>query len=132
MFIEYLDYDNYTEFVADDRSVAVNEGDTQTALTLTVERVGGAVGVVQVVWNLTRSNGKFSQLRNNNSTSINSKYSIFPSHHSTSVGGDPSDDILPNSGSLQFITNARQQTITLTILPDNLPEVDEVRLAIIV
>ena len=77
MFIKYLEYDNYTEFVADDRRVAVDEGDTQTALSLTVERVGGAVGVVQVVWNLTRSNGKLSQLRNNNSTSINSKYSIF-------------------------------------------------------
>lgn len=40
--------------------------------------------------------------------------------------GDPSDDILPTAGSLQFITNNRQQTITLTILPDDLPEVDEV------
>lgn len=45
------------EFAADDRSVEVNEGSTQTALSLTVERVGGAVGVVQVMWNLTRSNG---------------------------------------------------------------------------
>ena len=35
----------------------VNEGDTQSTLTLTVERVGGAVGVVQVQWNLTTSNG---------------------------------------------------------------------------
>lgn len=47
-------------------------------------------------------------------------------------GGDPSDDILPTAGSLQFITNNRQQTITLTILPDDLPEVDEVYHLIVV
>lgn len=46
-----------TEFAAADRNVEVNEGDTQTTLTLTVERVGGAVGVVQVLWTLTRSDG---------------------------------------------------------------------------
>lgn len=45
------------EFAADDRSVEVNEGDSQSILTLTVERVGGAVGVVQVQWNLTTSSG---------------------------------------------------------------------------
>ena len=45
---------------------------------------------------------------------------------SLSTGGDPSADIRPTSGSLQFITNARRQTISLTILPDDLPEVDEV------
>ena len=45
------------EFAADDRDVEVNEGDEQSALTLTVERVGGAVGVVQVQWNLTTSSG---------------------------------------------------------------------------
>ena len=43
-----------------------------------------------------------------------------------SLGGDPSADIRPTSGSLQFITNARRQTISLTILPDDLPEIDEV------
>ena len=41
-------------------------------------------------------------------------------------GGDPSADIRPTFGSLQFITNARRQTISLTVLPDDLPEVDEV------
>ena len=45
------------EFAADDRNVEVNEGDSQSTLTLTVERVGGAVGVVQVQWNLTTSSG---------------------------------------------------------------------------
>ena len=45
------------EFAADDRNVQVNEGDSQSTLTLTVERVGGAVGVVQVQWNLTTSSG---------------------------------------------------------------------------
>ena len=45
------------EFAADDRNVEVNEGDSQSSLTLTVERVGGAVGVVQVQWNLTTSSG---------------------------------------------------------------------------
>ena len=47
----------YAEFAADDRSVEVNEGDSQSTLILTVERVGGAVGVVQVQWNLTTSRG---------------------------------------------------------------------------
>ena len=47
----------FAEFAADDRSVEVNEGDMQSTLTLTVERVGGAVGVVQVQWNLTTSSG---------------------------------------------------------------------------
>ena len=46
------------EFVANDRNVEVNEGDSQSSLILTVERVGGAVGVVQVQWNLTTSSGK--------------------------------------------------------------------------
>ena len=47
----------FAEFATDDRNVEVNEGDSQSSLTLTVERVGGAVGVVQVQWNLTTSNG---------------------------------------------------------------------------
>ena len=53
--------------------------------------------------------------------------SLLLQYHSLfSLGGDPSADIRPTSGSLQFITNARRQTISLTILPDDFPEVDEV------
>ena len=121
------------EFVADDRSVDVNEGDTQSMLTLTVERVGGAVGVVQVLWTLTRSDGTcmfyVKELLNSEFLLLTHPHPYIHTHthtHTHTVGGDPSADILPVSGSLQFITNARRQTISLTILPDDLPEVDEV------
>ena len=148
---------HHVEFIADDRSVDVNEGSTQTPLTLTVERVGGAVGVVQVMWTLTRIDGmpyweiRASVLGNTYPYTLYpllyiqciyllpSVYIFIHSFPSSSLpflsllllflpsqGGDPSEDILPTSGSLQFITNARQQTITLTVLPDDLPEVDEV------
>lgn len=108
------------EFAADDRNVEVNEGDSQSSLTLTVERVGGAVGVVQVQWNLTTSSGM--SLKNLPCFPLLSLFYLsilYP-------GGDPSADIRPTFGSLQFITNARRQTISLTVLPDDLPEVDEV------
>ena len=168
---------HHVEFITDDRSVDVNEGSTQTPLTLTVERVGGAVGVVQVMWTLTRIDGMpywkicASVLGNAYPYTLYPllyilciisflPFYIFihfilpslPSYPSLllssplpsillspslpslpllllflpSQGGDPSEDILPTSGSLQFITNGRQQTITLTVLPDDLPEVDEV------
>ena len=99
----------------------VNEGDSQSTLTLTVERVGGAVGVVQVQWNLTTSSGMFLKKFH-----LASLYYLSLFYLSIYPGGDPSADIRPTSGSLQFITNARRQTISLTVLPDDLPEVDEV------
>lgn len=40
--------------------------------------------------------------------------------------GDPSADILPVSGFLQFITEATEQSFVLSVLPDTLPELDEV------
>ena len=100
----------------------VNEGDSQSTLTLTVERVGGAVGVVQVQWNLTTSSGMFCFFL----IHLASLYYLSLFYLSIYPGGDPSADIRPTSGSLQFITNARRQTISLTVLPDDLPEVDEV------
>ena len=42
-------------------------------------------------------------------------------------GDDPSQDIVPVSGSLQFISNVRQQEITLTVNADDIPEVTEVQ-----
>jgi len=41
------------------------------------------------------------------------------------------EDILPISGSVQFITGMRERTITLEIQPDNLPEDDEVNYTVI-
>ena len=41
-------------------------------------------------------------------------------------GSPVSSDVLPVSGTLQFVTNVRQQTIQLSVLPDELPEVTEV------
>ena len=37
-------------------------------------------------------------------------------------------DILPVSGTLQFVSNMTQQDIVLSVLPDNIPEVAEVSL----
>ena len=42
------------------------------------------------------------------------------------AGEDPSPDIVPVSGTLQFISNVRQQQITLLINGDDVPEVAEV------
>ena len=43
------------------------------------------------------------------------------------AGDDPSQDIVPVSGSLQFISNVRQQEIALTVNADDIPEVTEVQ-----
>lgn len=43
-----------------------------------------------------------------------------------SCTGDASTDVLPVSGTLQFITAATQQSFVLSILPDTIPEVAEV------
>lgn len=40
--------------------------------------------------------------------------------------GDASSDILPVTGTLQFITAATQQSFILSVLPDTVPELDEV------
>ena len=42
--------------------------------------------------------------------------------------GNASDDVLPVSGMLQFVTGITQQTLVLSILPDTTPELDEVSL----
>ena len=43
------------------------------------------------------------------------------------IGDDASLDIVPVSGSLQFISNVRQQLITLSVKADDIPEVAEVQ-----
>lgn len=74
------------------------EPDSSPALALfTVQRVGGAVGVVEVSYSVSRVDG-----------------------------GSVSEDVVPSSGTLQFVSNSRQQTIRLSVLPDNIPERDEV------
>ncbi len=40
--------------------------------------------------------------------------------------GDGSADISPVSGDLQFITGSTQQSFLLSVLPDTVPELDEV------
>ncbi len=60
--------------------------------------MGGAVGVVGVTWSVTRADGSAV-----------------------------SEDVLPVSGTLAFVSNSRQQTIRLSILPDTVPERTEVR-----
>ena len=78
--------------------VAEPDGNTPTQVALVVQRVGGAVGVVEVSWNVT------------------------------SVDGSPvSNDVIPVSGTLQFVSNSRQQSIRLSVLPDQTPELAEVR-----
>lgn len=68
-----------------------------TFALFTVQRVGGAVGVVEVFWNVTSLDGS-----------------------------DASSDVLPVTGRLQFVSNVRQQTIRLSVLPDDEPERTEV------
>ena len=43
-----------------------------------------------------------------------------------SAGGDVSGDVFPISGTLQFLTGVSQQTLTLSILADDIPEETEV------
>lgn len=40
--------------------------------------------------------------------------------------GNASADVLPVANTLQFITNAVQQSFVLSVLPDDVPELDEV------
>ena len=51
----------YIEFSAESRTLSVEEpedGAPPTTLTLTVQRVGGTVGVVSVSWRVIDSNGE--------------------------------------------------------------------------
>ena len=47
-----------------------------------------------------------------------------------STGGDVSGDLLSTSGTLQFLTGVSQQTLTLSILADDIPEETEVSIHI--
>ena len=42
------------------------------------------------------------------------------------IGDDPTLDIVPVSGTLQYISSVRQQSIILTVNADDIPEVEEV------
>ncbi len=76
----------------------VPEPESSPVLALfAVQRVGGAVGVVEVSWNVSREDG-----------------------------GSVSEDLVPSSGTLQFVSNNRQQIIRISVLPDSVPERDEV------
>ncbi|XP_065175877.1 adhesion G-protein coupled receptor V1-like [Sycon ciliatum] len=72
-------------------------GTGTTAVTLTVERSGGSVGVVSVSYAVTMADGS-----------------------------PASADIAPVSGTLHFTTAERSQPLVLTIQPDIIPEIDEV------
>ena len=47
-------------------------------------------------------------------------------YFSNCAGDDASLDIVPVTGTLQFISNVQQQLITLSVVPDDVPEVAEV------
>ncbi len=88
----------HTEFALTELEVAEPESTPPAIASFTVQRVGGAVGVVGVAWTVTRADGSAV-----------------------------SDDVLPVSGTLAFVSNSRQQTIRLSVLPDTVPERTEVR-----
>ena len=96
------------------------EGTTPSSLRLTVQRTGGTAGVVGVSWTITADNGELAI-----------SFRLLASHRHTciitsSAGDDPTLDIAPRTGSLQFVSNVNQQQIVLSILPDNIPEIIEV------
>ena len=68
-----------------------------TSVRLTVLRNRGTTGPVQVEWNVTLNNGKSA-----------------------------SDDVSPVKGNVRFLTGENRQEITISILPDNISEDDEV------
>ena len=90
----------FTEFAADSLELVLQEpeGDTPLEVILRVVRNGGSTGVVGVDLSVTTSDGQ-----------------------------PASDDVLPTGGTLLFVSNLDEQNFTITVLPDNLPEIDEVR-----
>lgn len=107
----------HLEFSSESRILRVEEpedGESPATVTLTVERLGGTVGVVSVAWIVTSSTG-MCHLTPQNIPSM--KYSLV---------GAAATDVLPVSNTLQFVTNATQQSFVLSILPDAIPELDEV------
>ena len=46
------------------------------------------------------------------------------------IGSPVAGDVQPTSGSLQFITGLTSRSITISILPDDVPEITEVRIFI--
>lgn len=107
------------EFAESSRVVSVSEPeDSDTAsVSLVVERIGGDTGVIEVSWSLSSSNGRCG---------LAFELSVMNSSLGICVGDDPSLDIVPVSGTLQFISNVRQQEIDLLVKADDIPEVEEV------
>lgn len=108
-----------SEFSEVSYEVSEPEDSATTSVNLVVERRGGATGVVEVSWSVSASNGELHM------------YLPFDRHGITTyldmyIGEDPSPDIVPVSGSLQFISNVTQRQITLSINADDIPEVAEV------
>ena len=137
----------HAEFALDSRTREVAEPDGSTPLTvrLTVRRLGGTVGVIQVMWNVTSSDGMqlhhiihmfidilptfmCDYFTGENSHPIKLFHARI-SHHTyifVISGSSAMADILPVSSTLQFVTNVTQQDIVLSVLPDDIPEVAEV------
>lgn len=90
------------------------EGGIGLPVTLLVQRTGGSVGVSQVDWSISRSDGECRKC-------FESTYVILCS------GSPVAADIQPTSGNIQFVTGLISRSITLTVLPDDIPEITEVR-----
>ena len=100
------------------RSVQVSEPDaTPLSISLVVQREGGASGVVEVTWSVAQMDGEREALY---------VYIIYT--FICCVGSSAMLDIQPVTDTIQFVSNMRQQSIVLTVLPDDVPEVEEVSL----
>ncbi|XP_055956200.1 adhesion G-protein coupled receptor V1 [Patella vulgata] len=82
-------------FAASSMSVEEPENGLPYQVNITVERLGGSIGIVTLEWQAKLS------------------------------GGLASDDITPSSGSLRFISNEGSRRISVSILPDDIPEGQE-------
>jgi len=79
-------------------NLEISEPDSEPAVaSFTVQRMGGATGVVEVSWSIANQDGSSA-----------------------------ANDVLPVSNTLQFVSNSFQQTIRLSVLPDDIPELTEV------
>lgn len=125
--------DLFSEFAAGSRDFTVEEpadGSSPRPVTLTVQRSGGTVGVVSVSWRVTVNGGKlfighviFAHVQWCHPADVVRMYLIF-----YYVLADAGADVLPVTGSLPFFTMDSSGQFILSVLPDAIPEVEEVRL----
>ena len=94
---------------------------TTTPLVLTIQRIGGTVGVISVDWSLASVNGEIP------SHIFPLPSYIFPC---ISQGSGGSSSIQPVSGHLVFISGDVVETITVWLQPNNVPSVTEVILTV--